>query len=131
MLPTAPPRPLHILVVDDHEDSARALAYLLRSEGHVVETAHSFAAALAVAGVGEPLDALVCDILLPDGDGCELLRPLVAVAGDRGLPAIAVTGVGEKWLEECRRSGYRRMLTKPVRFEDVRSADVCQRCRVG
>jgi CheY-like chemotaxis protein len=115
-------QPSRILVVDDHCDSAQALARLLRREGHEVTTAHTVAAALAMATGGDLPDTLICDMQLPDGDGCELLRQLIAIAGDRGLPAIAVTGLADKWVDKCRRAGYRRVLTKPLRFEDVRGA---------
>lgn len=69
---------LRILAVDDHEDSARAVAMLLRRAGHEVTTAHTLAGALALGTGSAAPDLLLCDIDLPDGDGCELLRRLRA-----------------------------------------------------
>ena len=114
------PRALRILLVDDHEASARALARLLRHQGYLVTTAYTFAGALALAAPST-LDLLICDVDLPDGDGCELLRRLRAFFGGRDIAAIAVTG-HEGWAEECRRAGYARLLSKPLRLDDVLEA---------
>jgi CheY-like chemotaxis protein len=92
-------RALRILVVDDHTDSALVLTALLRRKGHTVATAHTLAGGMGLGSVF-PLDLLICDISLPDGDGCELLRRLVAVSGDRGLPRSPSRDTG--------RSGWRR-----------------------
>ena len=114
------PTPLRILVVDDHEDSARALARLLRHEGHVVTTAHSITGAMALVVGQRAVDLLLGDIDLPDGNGCDLLRRLRAFYGGRDVTAVALTGHGEEtWIEECRQAGYRHFLLKPVRFEEV------------
>ncbi|HSS50260.1 MAG TPA: PAS domain S-box protein, partial [Thermoanaerobaculia bacterium] len=43
-------RPLHILLVEDHEDTAEAMSDLLRLMGHEVTVATSVAAALTAAG---------------------------------------------------------------------------------
>jgi CheY-like chemotaxis protein len=119
-LPPQAPTPLRILVVDDHEDSARALARLLRHEGHVVTTAHSIAGAMALVVGQRGVDLLLSDIDLPDGNGCELLERLRAFYGGCDVAAVALTGHGEEaWIEECQRAGYRHFLLKPVRFEEV------------
>ena len=113
---------LRILVVDGHADSARALGRLLRHHGHTVVTAHTCAGAMALAVGQQPFQALVCDVDLSDGDGCELLRRLGAYAR-RPLPAVAMTAYGgaEK-LEQCRAAGYTRLLLKPVLFDEVLAA---------
>ena len=114
------PDPLRILVVDDHEESARALARLLRHDGHVVTTAHSITGAMALVAGQRPVDLLLGDIDLPDGNGCELLGRLRALYDGRDIAAVALTGHGEDaWVEECRRAGYQHFLLKPVRFEEV------------
>ena len=119
-IPPQAPTPLRILVVDDHEDSARALARLLRHEGHVVTTAHSITGAMALVVGQRAVDLLLSDIDLPDGNGCQLLGRLRAFYGGREVAAVALTGHGEEaWIEECQRAGYRHFLLKPVRFEEV------------
>lgn len=114
------PQALRILLVDDHEASARALARLLRHQGYLVTTAYTFAGALALAAPTS-VDVLICDVDLPDGNGCDLLRRLRTFFGGRTIPAIAVTG-HEGLIEESRRAGYGRFLYKPLRLDDVLEA---------
>jgi CheY-like chemotaxis protein len=112
--------PLHILVVDDQADSASALARLLRHESHRVKVAHTVAGAVALAAGAQPIDLLISDIGLPDGNGCDLLLHLREHYRRQDLSAIALTGHGEEhWLEECQRAGYRHFLVKPVVFQDL------------
>jgi len=84
---------------------------------HVVEGAESPVALLA----GQPpVQMVVSDVGLPDGDGCELLERLRAFYGGRDLPAIAMSGLGDAALvERCRRAGYRLFLMKPLTFEQL------------
>jgi CheY-like chemotaxis protein len=112
---------LRLLIVDDHADSARALSRLFRHDGHAVITAHTMAGALALVVGQQPVDVLLSDIGLPDGDGCELLRRVRAFYGGRDVPAIALSGLGdEETLQRCREAGFRQFLLKPLTFEHVR-----------
>jgi CheY-like chemotaxis protein/anti-sigma regulatory factor (Ser/Thr protein kinase) len=100
-----------ILLVEDHGETARALAMLLRSSGHVVRVASTVADALAAAE--EPFDVLVSDLGLPDGNGCELLGELRRRKG--AVRAIALTGYGfDHDVAEAHAAGFDRHLTKPV-----------------
>ncbi|MBP7571851.1 MAG: response regulator [Acidobacteria bacterium] len=108
----APVRPLHILLVEDHGDTADLLATVLELEGHSVELAGDVAAALEALGRGL-FDLLVSDLGLPDRTGLELIREL----RDRGarLPAIALSGYGqERDIERSREAGFAEHLVKPV-----------------
>jgi CheY-like chemotaxis protein len=117
------PTALRILIVDDHVDSARSLTRLLRHEGHLVITAHTMTGAMTLVVGQQPVDVVLSDIGLPDGDGCELLRRLRSFYGGRDLPAVALTGLGDEALiDECREAGYRGFLMKPVIFEQVLGA---------
>lgn len=116
-------QPLTILLVDDHADSALASAVFLRRDGHGVRVAHGFAEALAAAGALGPIDVLVSDITLPDGDGCALLRHLNERRGGGPRLAVAITGhVEPHWAEQCRKAGYHRFLPKPVAFQELLAA---------
>ncbi|MFL6293791.1 MAG: ATP-binding protein [Thermoanaerobaculia bacterium] len=118
--PLEPPasRPLRLLLVEDHPDTAEAMAELLRSLGHEVRVAMSVAAGLEAAaaeiGSGAGIDLLISDLGLPDGTGMDLMREL----GSRyGLRGIALSGYGSE--DDVRRSleaGFSRHLTKPVNF---------------
>ena len=74
-----PDRPLHILLVEDHADTAEAMAELLQARGYQVTVALSRAGGLAAAeavaaGGSPPLDVLISDLGLPDGSGLDLMR---------------------------------------------------------
>jgi len=65
------PEPGRVLVVDDDRDTAQLLRRLLERRGFVVRVAHSVAMALDAVEEA-PIDLLVSDLRLPDGDGCDL-----------------------------------------------------------
>jgi len=111
-----PPR--RILVVDDNEDAANALAMMLRLEGHEVESFFSAVAALARAPEFKPEVALL-DIGLPEIDGYELARRLRESAGSRAIRLVALTGYGQaEDRERARAVGFNEHLVKPA---DLRS----------
>jgi CheY-like chemotaxis protein len=108
------PGALHVLVVDDNEDSALSLAMLLELQGYAVTTAFRGDEALARARE-QPPDVALLDIGLPDVSGYELAGRLRATLAPRGVVLVALTGWGQ---EEDRRSalaaGFDRHFTKPV-----------------
>ena len=82
-----------ILVVDDEQQILRALRTTLRAAGYEVETADTAQGALAAAAMRPP-EAVILDLVLPDGSGIdELLARLRAAlrrAGPSGEPVLAV-----------------------------------------
>ena len=62
-----------ILLVEDHEDSAKTLARILNTQGDAVTIAGTLSEARAAAAA-QPFDVMICDIGLPDGDGSDLMR---------------------------------------------------------
>ncbi|SEO68981.1 two-component system, OmpR family, response regulator [Actinacidiphila rubida] len=73
--------PVRVLVVDDEPDLAEVLAGVLGYEGWQVRTAGDVAGAVAEARTFRP-DAVVLDVMLPDGDGLAVLRELRAEQPD-------------------------------------------------
>jgi two-component system cell cycle sensor histidine kinase/response regulator CckA len=61
-----------ILVVDDEDTERVAMTEALRGAGFQVIHAESYNDALAVAEANPGISFLVCDIALPDGNGCAL-----------------------------------------------------------
>jgi two-component system OmpR family response regulator len=85
-----------LLVVDDEETILELLSGSLRFAGFEVMTAGSGAEALRAASASRP-DLVLLDVMLPDGDGFEVVRRLRS-AGP-GVPVIFLTardGVGER-----------------------------------
>jgi CheY-like chemotaxis protein len=105
---------LRILIVDDNEDGAKALAEGLRQLGYAVAVVHDPMSALSTAQGLRPDFALI-DIGLPSMDGYELARELQSLEGLAELRLIAITGYGNE--ADRRRSqaaGFRAHLVKPV-----------------
>ncbi|HKV06856.1 MAG TPA: ATP-binding protein [Thermoanaerobaculia bacterium] len=118
--PSPADSPLRILLVEDHVDTAEAMAELLRAVGHQVETASSVAQALAVARDPQGFDLVLSDLGLPDGNGLELMRELSARYGFRG---IALSGYGmEEDVRQSLAAGFQAHLTKPVNVEALKAA---------
>lgn len=102
-------KPLRILLVEDHEDTARQLSRLLQLSGYQVTVAGTVEAALAASSSSSPFDLLLSDMGLPDGSGIDLIRRLGPV------PAIALTGYGmEADVKQSREAGFLAHLTKPI-----------------
>ncbi|MCD9005069.1 response regulator transcription factor [Luteimonas sp. XNQY3] len=88
-----PPDPAatRILVVDDHRRIRQPLAAYLRRHGHAVDTAEDAAGMRALLR-RHAYDAVLLDVMLPDGDGFALCRQLRA---RHDLPVILMTARGE------------------------------------
>jgi CheY-like chemotaxis protein len=112
---------LSILLVEDHEDSAEALACLLDLLGYRVTVAGSVAAALAAAERGG-IDLVLSDLTLPDGHGHDLMRLLVDRHGLRGIALSGHQLRNAEDLERARQSGFALHLTKPVGMETLTAA---------
>lgn len=110
------PRPRRLLLVEDHEDTRRTFARILRARGFEVAESGSISEAI---NSSQPGDFLLSDIGLPDGDGRDLMRQLRG----RGIPGIAISGFDSaKDREEYKEAGFAEALVKPVDIEDVISA---------
>ena len=80
-----------ILVIDDEPQFLRALSTNLRGAGYEVDTAATAADALAAAPLRPP-DAVILDLLLPDGSGRDVTRELRAWSK---APIILISAVGD------------------------------------
>ena len=83
-----------LLLIDDDARLSAMVGEYLRNSGYAVETAGSLAAGREMLG-GAAFDALVLDLMLPDGDGLDLCRELRADARHRQLPLLMLTARGE------------------------------------
>ncbi len=105
-----------VLLVEDHIDTMRVMARLLKNLGHDVITAGTMSEAIKRIDT-EPFDLLISDIGLPDGSGLDVMRELKR----RGhVPGIAISGYGHD--EDLRRSqeaGFAEHLVKPVNADDL------------
>ena len=102
--------PGRILVLDDDASVCRALARLLRSFGHEVQTFGS-AKELRAAQPLEDVLCLVADVRMPEMGGIELCEHLHATGQD--LPTVFVTAHGTEGLRSLVLHGA-AVLEKPV-----------------
>ena len=112
MSATAP----RVLVVDDEPQIVRGLKIILRDAGYTVESAETKAQALAVLG-SRPPDALVLDLVLPDGEGVEVCREVRRFSG---LPILVLSAVGDE-REKVRAldAGADDYVTKPFGTDEL------------
>lgn len=82
-----PAKPRRILVVDDHRKIREPLAIWLRRHDFRVITAENAAMMWAMLR-SQPVDLIVLDVMLPDGDGTQLCQQ---IQRRYGLPVILLT----------------------------------------
>jgi two-component system KDP operon response regulator KdpE len=103
----------HVLVAEDNDLVCGAMRVLFEETGHRVSTTPSIAATVSVAA-SDPVDLLLLDLGLADGDGLEVLAQLRA---RDALPRISVALTGRDEPEivaRCREMGCQEVLLKPV-----------------
>jgi len=105
-----------ILVVDDEPQIVRGLKIILRTAGYTVEAAETKAQALAVLG-SRPPDALVLDLVLPDGQGVEVCQEVRRFSR---LPILVLSAVGDE-REKVRAldAGADDYITKPFGTDEL------------
>jgi two-component system phosphate regulon response regulator OmpR len=83
-----------LLMIDDDARLSAMVGDYLRGAGYKVEVAGSLAQGRERLS-GEAYDALVLDLMLPDGDGLDLCRELRSNPRTRQLPLLMLTARGE------------------------------------
>src|SRR5262249_19545237 len=105
-----------VLVVDDEQQILRALKTSLRGAGYEVETADTAEGALAVAALRPP-EALILDLVLPDGTGVDVCRELREWSS---APVIVLSAVGEEGQKVAALdAGADDYVTKPVGIDEL------------
>ena len=104
---------VHVLIVEDTDDSREVLRMVLEYCGALVTAAESAEKAKRILETLRP-HVLVTDIAMPD-DGLELIREVRTVAATKGLhiPAIAITAYQGR-REELLAEGFVELLEKPL-----------------
>jgi two-component system KDP operon response regulator KdpE len=105
-----------ILVVDDEPQIVRALKVILRSAGYATEAAESKRGALDAVSTRPP-DAMVLDLVLPDGSGVDVCAD---VRRWTSLPIIVLSAVGDE-REKVRAldAGADDYITKPFGTDEL------------
>ena len=115
---------IHVLLVEDDDDSRKLLGTMLKRYGARVTSTKSAPEALSAFSDDVP-DVLISDIGMPDEDGYEFIRKLRALPPEKGglTPAIALTGyASRKDRERALDAGYHQHMAKPIEQADIISA---------
>jgi two-component system, OmpR family, KDP operon response regulator KdpE len=105
-----------VLVVDDEPQIVRALKVILRSAGYATEAAESKHEALNALSVRPP-DAMVLDLVLPDGSGVDVCAD---VRRWSSLPIIVLSAVGdEREKVNALDAGADDYITKPFGTDEL------------
>ena len=105
-----------VLVVDDEQQILRALRTGLRAAGYDVDVAETAEGALTAAALRPP-DAMILDLILPDGTGTEVCRELRSWST---APVIILSAVGEEREKiAALDAGADDYVTKPVSIDEL------------
>jgi PAS domain S-box-containing protein len=107
---------VHVVAVDDEEDSLGLLRVVLEAAGARVTTASSGPTALEILEITKP-DVLVADIGMPEMDGFELIKRVRTHSKPevRDLPAAALTAFARSEdRTKALKQGFEMHLAKPV-----------------
>lgn len=116
---------LRVLIVDDEEDFARALASRLELRGLTASCAFSGEQAFELLRQKLP-DIMLLDMRMPGLSGVELLRRLRLeglIAGGEKLPILVITGhCSEEDHTEAHKLGIQGYHAKPLDMEELLAA---------
>ena len=110
-------RGLHVLVVDDDQDTREMLRQTLTHAGALVTTAADGESALVIL-TNVAADVVISDLSMPRHDGRWVARNLRALGGRQGkVPAIAITAYRETQFEtDALAAGFDVYVEKPLDF---------------
>ncbi|WP_413294436.1 response regulator [Bdellovibrio sp. HCB185ZH] len=108
---------LHLLAIDDSEDSLNLLQHLLKKSGATVEGTSNPQQGLDMAKK-DGYDVIICDIGMPVLDGYSLIQELRNWEEQKGMPstsAIALTAyVGQEDIDRALSVGFQAHMAKPL-----------------
>jgi DNA-binding NtrC family response regulator len=117
-------KPLSVLIADDEESIATLVRRCMEGEGHravCVSSAKQASAELMKA----PFDLVITDVLMPDGDGLDLISGLRKAQPTARILAISGGGrymEGDDCLRMARGLGAHAVIMKPFNCEQLLEA---------
>jgi FixJ family two-component response regulator len=115
--PALPATP-DVFLVDDDPSVRRALARLIKSAGHQVQTFESAREFLQTGARGQEAACLVLDVRMPGLSGTDLQRELQT--SNRSVPIVFITGHGNIPMSvEAMKAGAVDFLPKPVKDTEL------------
>ncbi len=109
---------MNVLIVDDEASLRDFLSIVFEEDGWRVETAASIADGRAAVQKSEP-DLILCDLMLPDGSGLDLLRE--AKAQNSSIAVIMITAhTSTKSAVEALKAGAFDYIAKPFDIDEMK-----------
>lgn len=112
--------PLTVLVVDDDPTIVELMGKFLARQGLVVVSAYDGQQCLDAVRRGDPIDAIILDIMMPDMNGLTVCAALRKMAPTRSVPIIFLTAYDDP---ETRLAGAElggnAFLVKPIRGQEL------------
>jgi CheY-like chemotaxis protein len=115
-------RPNRVLIVDDSDDAAWALASLLQSCGHEVHVAHTGRRAIELAERLHPA-VIFLDLAMPEMDGFETALRIRRRRWGQEIVLCALTAFDTpEFRERSDEVGINRYLAKPAEWSELLAA---------
>ncbi|HYG63133.1 MAG TPA: sigma-54 dependent transcriptional regulator [Thermoanaerobaculia bacterium] len=107
-----------LLIVDDEQSLVEFLSLLFLGEGYEVDTASSAEEARR-ALEGRSFDLVLCDILMPDGNGLDLLKEIKAANGNTAVIMMTAYTSTKSAIEAMKLGAY-DYISKPFDVEELK-----------
>jgi DNA-binding response OmpR family regulator len=109
-----------ILVIEDDDNIAQLLQFMLEREGHEVEVLADGEAARRHVGVQEPPTMVLLDFMLPYRDGISLLGDIAARPEWKNVPVIMLTAKSlERDIVRALEAGAADYIVKPFQPQEL------------
>ena len=110
------------LVVEDDEQIAHILRFIVEREGFAVQSASDGRAALELIASSAPPAIVILDVMLPHADGYEVLARLRATPGWQAVPVVLVTARSQEHdIVRGLDAGANDYIVKPFKPEELRA----------
>jgi CheY-like chemotaxis protein len=107
-----------VLIAEDNYDLRLLYTFMLSGAGFEVSTADDGREALASLREARP-DVLITDIQMPVMDGLELIRRVRDETELSDLPVLAISAMGDDYLQQALVAGATETINKPVEPHDL------------
>ena len=111
-------KPETVLIIEDDEDLARALALFFKHNNCVPQIAASGRDGIAQARIASP-DAIVCDYAMPGMNGAEVTSALRSDERTSNIPVVLMSGFDIPLWKAANADAF---LPKPFLFSELRHA---------
>jgi DNA-binding response OmpR family regulator len=109
-----------ILIVEDEAEILEVIAGSLKRRQYQVATATNFGdAQKALAEAGGPVDIILTDVRLPDGDGLDLVRQACGQDAPRPRLIVMTGHLDRQSVEGALSSGAEAVLLKPFKLNTL------------